>query len=151
MLSKRFKFLLVGGVVLMVAILVVSVVKITDKVFAASQSVHSLKVFIQDQEKLESAVNTWFSAQVNISVDAFSLVDYNGGDYLVVISYHANDASNSSTRLKLIGGENSEADAQTFLSSLDSSQTVRFISATHGYYSRPDTTITVPIIFIVYE
>ena len=62
MLSKRFKFLLVGGVVLMVAILVVSVVKITDKVFAAAQSVHSLKVFIQDQEKLESAVNTWFSS-----------------------------------------------------------------------------------------
>lgn len=152
MLNKRFKFLLIGGVVLTAAILSVSVIKITDKVFAASQGgAQSLKIFVQSQEKLESAANNWFVAQENITVDGFSLVDYNGGDYLVVVSYHASDTGSLPTRLKVIGGEDPESNAQSFLSSLDPSQTARFISAVPGYHSRPDTTITVPIIFIVYE
>lgn len=151
MLNKRFKFLLIGGVVSIIAISAVSAVKITDKVFAAPQSAQSLKIFVQDQEKLESTVNNWFSAQTNITVDSFSLVDYNGGDYLVVVSYHASNTGSLLTRLKVIGGENPEAGAQSFLSSLDPFQTARFISAVPGYHSRPDTVITVPIIFIVYE
>lgn len=152
MLNKKLKFLLVGAVVSMVAFSVVSVAKITDKVFAAPQGgAQSLKIFIQSQERLESTVNNWFIAQTNMAVDGFSLVDYNGGDYLVVVSYHSSDTVSLPMRLKVIGGESSEADAQSFLSSLASSQTVRFISATPGYHSRSDTTITVPIIFIVYE
>lgn len=151
MLNKRFNFLLVGGVVLMIAISVVSVFKITDKVFAAPQNAKSLKIFVQGQETLESTVNNWFAAQTNITVDNFSLVDYNGGDYLVVVAYHASDTGSLPTRLKVIGGENPEASAQSFLSSLDLFQTARFILATPGYHSRPDTVITVPIIFIVYE
>jgi len=151
MLNKRFNFLLVGGIILMAAISFVSVLKITDKVFAAPQSGHSLKLFVQGQETLESSVNNWLSAQTDIAVDSFSLVDYNGGDYLVVIGYHSGGTGSLATRLKLIAGENSEADAQAFLSSLGESGVARFISATPGYYSKPNTTITVPIIFIVYE
>lgn len=116
-----------------------------------SVSRFNLKVFVQDQETLESAVNNWFAVQEGIVVDQLNVQDYGGGGYLVVVSYHTGGTGNSSTRLKLIAGENPEADAQAFLSSLGASQTVRSVAAVAGSYSGPQTTVTIPIIFIVYE
>lgn len=111
----------------------------------------NVKVFVLVQDALESEVNSWFAVQEGIVADQISVQDYGGGGYIVVISYHTGGTGNSSTRLKIIEGENSEADAQSFLSSLGASQTVRSITAVAGSYSNPEKTVTVPIIFIVYE
>ncbi len=116
-----------------------------------TKGISGFRVFILAQDVLELTVNEWFSAQRNIVVDQLNVQDYGGGGYLVVISYHTGDTGNSSARLKLIAGENSEADAQNFLLSLGASQTVRSVAAVAGSYSMPEKTITVPIIFIVYE
>ncbi|MDP3726646.1 MAG: hypothetical protein Q8R36_05670 [bacterium] len=117
----------------------------------ATKGISGFKVFILTQDVLESALNEWFALQQSIVVDQLNVQDYGGGGYLVVISYHAGGIGNSSARLKLIAGENPEADANIFLSSLGASQTVRSVAAVTGSYSGSETTITVPIIFIVYE
>lgn len=124
---------------------------IENPVPAAPKGASHLKVFVLAQDALESTVNEWLAVQQNIIVDQLNVEDYGGGGYLVVISYHTGGTGSSSTRLKIIEGENSEADAQAFLSSLGASQTVRSVAATTGSYSGSEITITVPIIFIVYE
>ena len=96
-----------------------------------------------NQDTLELTLNAWFSVQQGIVVDDLKVENYGGGGYLIVVSYHAGGTGNSSARFKLITGENPEADAQAFLSSLGASRTVRSISATTGSYSGPETTVTV--------
>lgn len=116
-----------------------------------TKGISGFKVFILTQEMLEPALNDWFAAQKGIVVDDLKVENYGGGGYLIIASYHAGGTDDSTVRFKLIAGENPAADAQTFLSSLNASQTVRSISATTGSYSGSETTVTVPLIFIVYE
>ena len=118
----------------------------------ASKGITNFKIFVLPQDRLEKEVNEWLSLQNNIKVDDIKVEDYGGGWYLIVVSYHSGGIlGNSTARLKLIVGENPEADAQTFLSTLLPAQTVSSITATSGAFSNQQTTITVPIIFIVYE
>lgn len=116
-----------------------------------TKGISGFKVFVLTQDTLELTLNNWFSAQVGIVVDDLKVENYGEGGYLVIVSYHMGGAGNSSTRFKLIVGENPEVEAQIFLSSLAASQTVRSITATTGFYSGPQTTVIVPMIFIVYE
>lgn len=116
-----------------------------------TKGISGFKVFILTQDKLESSLNNWFALQKGIVIDDLKVENYGESGYLVVVSYHSSGFDELTTRFKLVIGENPEADAQTFLSSLDESKTVRSINATTGFYSGPETTIIVPIIFILYE
>ncbi len=118
----------------------------------SAKGITSFKIFVLPQDRLEKEVNEWLSLQKNIEVDDIKVEDYGGGGYLIVISYHSGGIlGNSTARLKVVVGENPEADAQTFLSTLLPAQVVHSITATAGSFSSQQTTITVPIIFIVYE
>lgn len=110
-----------------------------------------LKVFVVTQDTLQSVVNDWLASQKNIVVDNIKVDPYEGGAYIVVMNYHAGGNGNTSTHVKLFAGENPEADANTFLSSLDPSQTVRSTAVVAGSYSGSQKTGTIPLIFVVYE
>lgn len=115
------------------------------------KDISRLKIFILTQDALESTVNEWLAAQQGIIVNEIKVSPYEGGAYLVVMNYHAGGIGNTSTRLKLFAAESPEADANTFLSSLDASQAVRSIAVVAGSYFGSEKTGTIPLIFIVYE
>jgi len=116
-----------------------------------TKGVSGFKVFVLSQDNLESGLNDWFSTQEGIIVDDVKIESYGGGGYLAVVNYQKGGTGKSTTKFKLITGEHPEEESQAFLSSLRADQTVLSVSATTGAYSGPEQTITVPIIFIVYE
>lgn len=118
---------------------------------AVTKGIQGFKVFVLTQDKLEASINDWLSSQYGVIIDDLKVENYGGGGYLVVLSYHNDGGEPTSARVKLIMGDNSEADAQAFLATLSDTQTVRSITATTGTFSGVENTTTVPLILIVYE
>ncbi len=150
MLDKRFNLLLVSVALLVVAVSVVSVNKITDSVFAAPKGISQVKLFQElGSVDVEPTVNAWLASQSNILIDRIE-VD-TAGAYQVAIGYHpAPSAGSVITRIKLFSGEelgtlnDQEVLVNNFLNSLSSARDVRAVDVAVG-------TGAFPAVFILYD
>jgi hypothetical protein len=110
-----------------------------------------VKVFVESQDNLQTAINVWLANRPDIVVDRIDIESYGGGGYLAAVSYNVSDLVGKKTQLKIIVGEDAEVKAQEFLDTFGETRAVSFIDITTGSSSDFETSVTAPMLFIVYE